>query len=146
MAGGRPAEFETVEEFNLKVDEYFEFIKGEFEWKTDSDEEGNPIDVKVWTRSPEPSTITGLCLFLGFESRQSFHDYGKREQFSYAIKRARLRIENEYEKSLNISRTPTAQIFALKNLGWKDTQALDHSSSDGTMSPTPIRFTKGSND
>ena len=64
-------------------------------------------------------TITGLALFLGFESRQSFYDYGEKEDFSYIIKRARMVIENKYESSLTESNA-TGSIFALKNMGWKD--------------------------
>ena len=65
-------------------------------------------------------TICDLCLYLGFESRQSFYDYEKKEGFAYTIKRARLLIEREYEEQLQTN-TPTGAIFALKNFGWKDT-------------------------
>ena len=71
----------------------------------------------------EVPTITGLCFHLGFASRQSFYDYGKKDNFSYIIKRARLFIEKEYEEMLQIN--PTAAIFALKNMGWSDKQEID---------------------
>lgn len=64
-------------------------------------------------------TITGMCMWLGFESRQSFYDYEKRAEFSYVIKKARLAVENSYETSLR-SQSVTGAIFALKNMGWKD--------------------------
>lgn len=146
MAGGRPVLFESPEDFELKVEEYFEYVKGEFEIVCDSDEDGKPVDREVCIRKPEPITITGLCLFLGFESRQSFYDYEKREGFSYIIKKARLRVENHYEGSAQYAKTPTFHIFALKNMGWSDKTEIDHSSSDGTMStqPTKIVFTRGS--
>lgn len=142
--GGRPPLFGSVDDFNAKVDEYFEWIQGDKEIICDSDDDGNPQDREVFTRWPEPPTITGLCLFLGFESRQSFYDYEKRSGFSYSVKRAKLRIEAEYEKSMQSARNATAHIFALKNLGWSDKQEHDHKSSDGTMSPQPtsIVFTK----
>lgn len=142
--GGRPPLFESVDDFNAKVDEYFEWIQGDKEIVCDSDDDGDPQDREVFSRWPEPPTITGLCLFLGFESRQSFYDYEKRPGFSYAVKRAKLRIEAEYEKSMQTARNPTAHIFALKNLGWSDKQEHDHRSSDGSMSPAPttIVFTK----
>lgn len=74
-------------------------------------------------------TITGLCLYLGFSSRQSFYDYEERDAFSYIIKRARLVIESMYEEKL-ITNTPTGAIFALKNMGWIDKQEVKH---EGTM-------------
>ena len=138
---GQPSYFKTPEELEEKVNEYFESIKGEFHMEEMEQPDGSFEDMKVWDVYPEPATITGLCLFLGFESRQSFHDYAKRDGFSYAIKKSRLRVEHEYEKLMNQSKQPTAQIFALKNLGWSDKQEIDHSSTDGSMSPkTTIKF------
>lgn len=64
-------------------------------------------------------TITGLALVLGFESRQSLYDYEKMDGYSYIIKKARLRVENGYEKSLH-KQTNSGAIFALKNMGWSD--------------------------
>jgi hypothetical protein len=85
-------------------------------------------------REPEPITITGLALYLGFESRQSFYDYEKRDGYSYIIKRARMRVENAYEHRLD-SKNPTGPIFALKNMGWSDkqdiTQSIEHSGNIG---------------
>lgn len=92
----------------------------------------------------EKTTITGLCLFLGFESRQSFYDYEKNEKYSYIIKRARLMIENGYEIQAMDSKTPTFQIFALKNMGWSDKQELDHTTQgDKIEAATKIVFTNG---
>ena len=123
---GQPPIFKTPKAFEEKVDEYFTWIKGEFTETEELDEEENPIVERQWTRHPEPPTITGMCLFLGFESRQSFHDYQEREGFSYTVKRARMRIESEYEKNL-YSKQPVGSIFALKNLGWKDKQEVEQS-------------------
>lgn len=102
--GGSPPFYESNEELSSKIDEYFA-----------SQELAN-----------EPITITGLALYLGFCSRQSFYDYEEREQFSYTIKKARLRIENNYEQHLFSKAYPGA-IFALKNFGWKDKQEIEHS-------------------
>jgi hypothetical protein len=145
--GGRPPVFMNPSDMNRKIEEYFEYVQGEYHWECQTDEEGREVDRKVWDRFPEAITITGLCLFLGFESRQSFYDYEKREGFSYIIKRARMRVENHYEITAQTAKTPTFQIFALKNMGWSDKQEIDHSSSDGSMAtqPTKIVFTRGSN-
>lgn len=75
-------------------------------------------------------TITGLAYHLGFESRQSFYDYEKNQDHSYTIKRARFFIEASYESCLR-GNNVAGPIFALKNLGWKDKQELEHTGKDG---------------
>jgi len=80
-------------------------------------------DKKKKVSIPVP-TICGLCFFIGFESRQSFYDYEKRDGFSYTVKRARLFIEKHYEEILQATGS-SAAIFALKNFGWKDQQIID---------------------
>jgi len=110
--GGRPPLFETDEQLSAKVEQYFH----------DLQKEG-------YVR---PATITGLALYLGFESRQSFYDYEDKDGFSYTIKRARLRIENEYEEKLS-GNNCTGSIFALKNLGWKDKTETELSGQVGVI-------------
>ena len=100
---GRPAKIESVEQFEELVNAYVEKMQSE----------------------SKPITITGLCLFMGFESRQSFYDMEKVPKFSYIVKKARLLVENQYEQNLS-SNSPTGAIFALKNMGWNDTQKLEH--------------------
>lgn len=139
MGAGRPALFNTVEELENKIQEYFTSLEGEKEWIVDSDEDGNPKDIEVWKVPPTPPSITGLCLFLGFESRQSFHDYGNNPEFSYTIKRARLMIEHKYELSGQYAKNPAFQVFALKNLGWSDRQEIDMK-SNVHLSDEPITF------
>lgn len=145
MSGGRPAFFDNSDELALKVNEYFKFLEGDFKDVEKRDEKGELYSERVYTRYPEEPTVTGLALFLGFESRQSVYDYEKNGEFSYIIKRARLFVEHGYEKALRNDKC-TGAIFALKNMGWTDKQEIDHTSKDGSMSPpTPIAFTKGSN-
>lgn len=109
--------FETPEELENKIQEYFE--KG-VKMKTVI---LGPPNKRYEIQVAVP-TITGLCLYLGFESRQSFYDYEKREAFSYTIKKARLLIESEYEEMLQAGNTSGA-IFALKNFGWTDKQEIE---------------------
>ena len=71
------------------------------------------------------NTITGLCYYLGFCSKQSFFDLEKRDEFSYTIRKARLFIESEYEQDLKKS-GGAGNIFALKNMGWSDRQEVKH--------------------
>lgn len=121
MPAGRPPLFETDDQLQEKIQEYFE------------------VGVKMKTVVLGPAnnryteqiavpTITGLALYLGFESRQSFYDYEKNPEFSYTIKKARLLIENEYEEMLAIGNVAGA-IFALKNFGWKDKHEVEQSGS-----------------
>ncbi len=113
--GGRPSVFDCPVEMERKVNEYFNNCPDK---KTVVTANG-AVEVPV-------ITITGLCIYLGFESRQSFYDYEKRETFSYIIKRARLRVENYYEQCLQYGNV-TGAIFPLKNMGWHDKQEIDHS-------------------
>lgn len=106
MAGnpGRPPIWTDPEKFAVAVDEYFAAAEIS---------ESNP-------------TWTGLALHLGFESRQSLQDYKEKDGFSYPIKKALAKIEENYEQGL-FSRNPAGAIFALKNFGWKDKQEVEQS-------------------
>ena len=74
--------------------------------------------------NPDKPTVTGLAYFLGFESRQSLYDYKNREESSYTIKKAVLRIESKHEEKLYES-AAAGSIFWLKNRDWKDKQETD---------------------
>lgn len=110
---GRPPIYETPYQMQKKIKEYFD--KGVRKRKLIT-QSGELVEI------PTP-TITGLCLYLGFDSRQSFFDYEQREQFSYTIKKTRLMIEVEYEEQLR-SGNVSGAIFALKNFGWIDKQTV----------------------
>lgn len=135
--GGRPALYEDPEVLAAKVVEYFmEFLPVE------EGEKVNERKVQFWETRP---TITGLTLFLGFESRQSFYDYQERPLFSYAIKRARLQIESIYENMLGTKTGTVGAIFALKNMTWSDKQEIDHTSGgEKIQGPPPINVFSGS--
>ena len=99
---GAPPFFKNKEEMQAKIIEYFDICEG----------------------GKENIKITGLCLFLGFESRQSFYDYENKQEFSYTVKRARMVIECHYEEGLNTFKYGGA-VFGLKNMGWKDKTETD---------------------
>lgn len=109
----RPPIFETPEEMQEKIHDYFESDACK---RTIVTKDGIPISV------PHP-TITWLSLWLGFSSRKTFYNYAKKEDFLHTIERAKSFIENEYEKMLVVN--PTWAIFALKNFWWKDTQTFE---------------------
>lgn len=111
--------FESVDKLEEAIEEYF--VSGVKIKKVVC---GPPN--RRYTEDVNVPTITGLALYLGFESRQSFYDYEKHPEFSYTIKKARLLIENEYEEQLQAGNTVGA-IFALKNMGWKDKHEVEQS-------------------
>lgn len=109
MAGGRPLKFNTVEELESKINAYFKSCN----------EETNPM------------TITGLALALD-TSRETLCNYEDREEFFDAIKKAKLTVQNAYEKRL-VKRGNGGDIFALKNFGWKDKTETDITSGGEVM-------------
>lgn len=80
----------------------------------------------------EPLTISGLCLSLGFASRNSLDKYAQDPEFKESVARARLIIENSYEKNLTArGLSPVGSIFALKNVAsWSDKQQVQVSADD----------------
>jgi hypothetical protein len=113
---GRPAKYESAEDLENAIKDYWQNLE------------------------KDKPTITGLALFLGFESRQSFYDYENNGEFSYTIKKARLKIESVYEQNLH-SGNPSGSIFALKNFGWTDKSEVDHNVNIPQL-PTVIIKTK----
>lgn len=143
---GQPAYYSSPEVLSDNVDAYFKWIEGEtkeveVEIQTSKGKKEKVKQIET-VRYPDPPTITGLCLFLGFESRQSFYDYQERTEFSYTVKRARLKIETEYEKSLH-RQSPTGAIFALKNMGWSDKTEIDQKTElSGSVAFNGIKIMK----
>ncbi len=76
----------------------------------------------------EPLTLTGLILSLGLSCRDSLDEYGRRPEFSDSVKKAKLVIENQYERKLDRDK-PAGAIFALKNMGWSDRREVEFKGS-----------------
>ena len=104
--GGRPPIYDNPEDLQTKIDEY-------------------KNDCMI---NEEIPTLTGMILFIGFNSKDTFYEYGKKEGFSDSIKKARLWIESLYEKDLRKTGN-TGSIFALKNFGWSDKLEIDNNHS-----------------
>ncbi|MBC7399750.1 MAG: hypothetical protein H7289_07370 [Mucilaginibacter sp.] len=68
-------------------------------------------------KKPEPPTLAGLALHLGFNSKEDLDIYEQRGRFKFVIKQARLRVMTYYESRL-YAPNPTGAMFALKNMGW----------------------------
>lgn len=104
--GGRPPRFENPEQMEAAIDEYIANTP--------------PINV----------TLTGLCMWLGFVSKQSLYDYKKKPGFTYPVLKGLMAVENSYELTLRSQSAP-GSIFALKNMGWKDRTETEISGKDG---------------
>ena len=99
---GRPRIIKSVKQFEKLAGAYFESCEAR----------------------GEPLLLMGLILAVGLSSRESLDEYGRRPEFSDSVKRAKARIEMEYERKL-LANNPTGAIFALKNFGWTDRQQVD---------------------
>lgn len=110
MGFGRPRKYETAEELEDAVFNYFKQF----------DEVDNLEDLR------KKPTVAGLALHLGFASRQSIYDYAEKGEFSYVIKRALLALEDFHEGALS-GNNVTGHVFWLKNHGWADKKELDGS-------------------
>lgn len=110
---GRPPKFTSPEEMDAMIDAYLlECIQKE-----------------------EPLTITGLTLALGFCDKCSLYEYQEKPEFTHSVKRARLLVENAYEKRIEKGAGP---IFALKNFGWSDKQDLNIGGQEGNPLVTKV--------
>ncbi len=117
--GGRPRLYDSPEQFDEAVEAYYMWCKGD----RGTDKEGNPRP----KGQPEPMTITGLTLFMGFASVQSLYNYETYPEFLESVQRARTLISYGYELKLHGPNNAGAK-FALRCIDggayWRD-QAAD---------------------
>jgi hypothetical protein len=124
---GRPRIYDTVEEIEKEIDDYFFPIKREYEDTFEGRVESRATKSTEMISKP---SVTGLALALGFADKSSLYEYRDREEFSYPIKRALTMIELKHEENL-FGATVAGSIFALKNMGWKDKTEQEHSGELG---------------
>jgi len=99
---GRPPMYKDAKEMEDRITDYFEQSKN--------------------SSGKYQPTIEGLTLHLGFATRQSLHDYAKKEDFIDVVNKAKSFIKSCYEKQLYGFAWAGAS-FALRNIGkedWKD--------------------------
>lgn len=112
-------------------------------------EKVSELCIKYFEQLPgvnEPPTVTGLTLFLGFESKTTLYEYAKKIEFSNPIKRALLKIEQYHEIATSMGDKCTGNIFILKNFGWKDSSAIEHSGEIKGNTPPSIIFIDSDHD
>ncbi len=100
---GRPRKYETAEELEARIRDYFLFtIK-------------NNCNI----------TLTGLFLHCDFSNMKNMENQGKRgEDFYLVIKKALNTVANYYEHLMQ-EKGRGADIFALKQFGWTDQLTID---------------------
>lgn len=136
--GGRPPIHTDPKQVETLIKDYFEWIEGEKQIiVTGYDDNGEEIKEERWVRKPEPPTVSGLSLHIGFADKSSLYDYKEKDEFSHSIKRAISRIEKYHEIAIAYGDKCTGNIFALKNFGWKDSQHIDHTTK-GNELPKPV--------
>ncbi len=110
MSVGRPKKYTKAEKMQEKIDKYF-------------------IECEL---KEEPPTVCGLALALDMD-RSGLLRYEQEGEFCNTIKKAKLKIEANYEQMMVSGKGSTpGLIFNMKNnFGWKDKQEVEHS---GTVS------------
>ena len=126
---GRPKKYNTAEEMQKVIDEYFEScFKEDLKFNSDKqyyepkrDYEGNVIKYQY-----KPFTITGLANALGL-TRQSLLNYAKEEEFFDTITRAKQKVEEYVEERLFDRDGVNGARFNLVNnfKNWSEKQEVD---------------------
>ena len=93
---GRPLKYESPEALQAALNNYFDTAEA----------------------NGKPFKITDMCIYIGF-TKDMLKDYENREEFSYSVKMAKLRVESQYEDRL-IERGNSGDILGIKNFGWTD--------------------------
>lgn len=102
MAGGRPRLFNTVEELEQKIQEFYDYCE----------------------LKEVPLTFERLAVFIGID-RKTIYNYEQRDEFFPALKKVRERIHADImEKGMSGAINPTFGIFCLKNYGYTDKQEI----------------------
>ncbi len=137
---GRPLAFKTVEELEVKCDEYFETCWGEVPVLTKQgpvmidDEEAEPRIIttksgeekivypkKMLTERKQirPYTLSGLADYLNVD-RRTLLNYGRKDEYFPTIARARRKCEMFSEEQLYIGNDRGAKFGLINNYGWVD--------------------------
>jgi len=151
--GWRPAKYETPEELEFQINDFFEWFEEEHNIVKLYDKKGK----EVWFEYKQLPTVSWLTLFLGFIDRQSLLDYCNRDEkkaledgtywkeFTCIIKSAKTAIEQGLENRLALGRgSPAWQIFILKNgFSWRDKTESEVYGKDGKdLVPWTVQFIK----
>lgn len=129
---GRRPLYETPEQLQAAVDEYFRKCEGVPAY----DKNGRPIIKQNGQQRRVghiPPTLTGLALFCGYKNRETFTRQKDRSAaFNDVVLVARLRIENYYEQALADGDTFDGAAFMLSvAFGWRKRNAEEWGAAEG---------------
>lgn len=115
--GGRPLAYESVDELEKAIEEYFD--------KEEGDAWIDMGDTKVFM-----PTVSGLAFHLGIAT-ETLRRYEHKDEFCVTVKKAKQRIEISLEQRL-AGQAVTGTIFNLKNnFGWKDKSEQELTGANG---------------
>lgn len=136
---GRPLAFDSQEELQAKIDEYFAHCDNRIK-EVYNKELGDHITIS----NPEPYTMGGLGVFLGVD-RQTILNYEKKDEYFGTIKAARARVEADVERRMNDKETFTPGLIfnAKNNFGWKDKSEVDMKNNGGDFKPVTVNNLHG---
>lgn len=103
-AGGRPPNFNNIEELQNCIDRYKEYL----------------------AETKAPPTMAGLACFTGID-RRTLYNYSKKDEYFPTIKKFVDEIMMSFEQ-IAIEKGNAGVIFLLKNYGYTDKQEIDMTS------------------
>ena len=101
---------------------------------------------KVINLMAEGLSLTAAMAELGYHRQTAYDWQDKYPEFSDAVKIGQAKRQLFLERRLlsaDAGPVVTSSIFALKNTGtgdWRDKQEIDHTSSDGSMTPRRVEL------
>ncbi len=143
---GRPPKFKSVKELKDTINAYFKGC-----WQIKVSAFGAPLKDPVSGEylyvQVKPYTMAGLAVALGI-SRETLVQYGKKEQFSDAISRAREAVEANQEEKLFVPGVANGAKFALTNNfnGWQDEKHIDHTTKGESLKTDVSKLTPAQRD
>lgn len=121
--GGRPLKFQSPQELEKRIAEYFDHCDSRI--LTKYDKFGNALEVNA----PRPYTLTGLAVFLDCD-RKTLLNYRNKDEFFPAILRARRRCENYAEEQLFEGNDRGAKFSLINNYdNWHDKQEIQQTTT-----------------
>lgn len=105
---GRPRLFNTVEELEQKIQEFYDYCE----------------------LKEVPLTFERLATFIGVD-RKTIYNYSQKDEFFPSIKRVRDKIQADImERGMSGAINPTFGIFCLKNYGYTDKQEIESTNTN----------------